>query len=270
MIYYNQNNYSNYPYPSSSNPNATIKSGGCGVVCAAMIVSNMTSVKLTPPEAAQLAIDGGARVSGGTDMHKMSKIICNKYGLRYSTSSKETDLQAHLKSGGMAIANVGGDRRGWTGVFSDSGHYIVVASYNTSTKKVTVLDPGYYSGKFNKEGRKGKVTVDGNYCYTTLDVLNYDTYNRTPNYYLYSVDKEMEVDEDMTQEQFNKMMDNYLAERAKMSPQEWSWTARQWAESNGIIKGDENGDKQYGSWCTREQMVQFLYRVSMIFKDMIK
>lgn len=73
-----------------------------------------------------------------------------------------------------------------------------------------------------------------------------------------------EEDEDMTQEQFNKMMDTYLDGISKQNPDSWSAKAREWAESIGLIKGNANGSKNYKSFCTREQMVQFLYR----FKDM--
>ena len=64
---------------------------------------------------------------------------------------------------------------------------------------------------------------------------------------------EQEDDDDMiTQEQFNQMMDNYLENLAKQKPDAWSQEHRDWAESTGLIKGDENGDKQYKSFCTRE------------------
>lgn len=73
-------------------------------------------------------------------------------------------------------------------------------------------------------------------------------------------DKKQE-EEDMTQEQFNSMMNNYLAGLAKKAPSDWSKEAREWAEQNGIIVGNTEGDKQYQSFCTREQMVSFLYRL---------
>jgi hypothetical protein len=71
-----------------------------------------------------------------------------------------------------------------------------------------------------------------------------------------------EDDDNMTQEQFNKMMDNYLAQLAKQGPSDWSKEARTWAESNGIIVGDGSGSKQYKSFCTREQMVVFMQRLA--------
>lgn len=77
-----------------------------------------------------------------------------------------------------------------------------------------------------------------------------------------SVKDSTEEDDDMiTQEQFNQMMDNYLENLAKQEPDAWSQEHRDWAESAGLIKGDENGDKQYKSFCTREQMVTFMHRL---------
>jgi hypothetical protein len=72
----------------------------------------------------------------------------------------------------------------------------------------------------------------------------------------------LQMEGEMTQEQFNKMMDTYLAQLAKKAPDGWSADARRWAERNGIIAGDGTGDKQYKSFCTREQMVTFLQRMS--------
>ena len=69
-------------------------------------------------------------------------------------------------------------------------------------------------------------------------------------------------EEEMTQDQFNNMMDNYLAQLAEQPPSDWSAEARNWAEKNGLIKGDDLGNLQYKSFCTREQMVIFLKRMS--------
>jgi hypothetical protein len=71
-------------------------------------------------------------------------------------------------------------------------------------------------------------------------------------------------DEEMTQEQFNTYMNNYLTELGQKDDKDWGseWNiAKSWAEESGIIKGDQNGNKQYQSFTTRQQMVLFLYRV---------
>lgn len=74
-----------------------------------------------------------------------------------------------------------------------------------------------------------------------------------------------EDDDMITQVQFNQMMNTYLSELAQKDDAAWGteWeAAKQWAESNGIILGDENGNKQYRAWSTRQAMVLMLYRLS--------
>ena len=67
-----------------------------------------------------------------------------------------------------------------------------------------------------------------------------------------------EDDEDMTQEQFNKMMDNYLIQLAKQEPSEWSKDCRTYCEEKGLIKGDEKGNKMYKKFVTREELASML------------
>lgn len=71
-----------------------------------------------------------------------------------------------------------------------------------------------------------------------------------------------ETEEPVTQEQFNEMMDVWLAGLAQQPPSQWSAEARTWAEERGLIFGDENGEKQYKNFCTREQLMTFLHRFS--------
>lgn len=66
---------------------------------------------------------------------------------------------------------------------------------------------------------------------------------------------------DMTQEQFNAMMDVWLRQQGQKQPASWSKTARQWAENIGLINGDGEGNMMYCAPVTREQLMQFLYRL---------
>ena len=68
-------------------------------------------------------------------------------------------------------------------------------------------------------------------------------------------------EETMTQQQFNAMMDVWLETRAEQEPGAFSAQARDWAENTGLIQGDAAGRKQYRSFCTREQLMTFLYRL---------
>lgn len=69
-------------------------------------------------------------------------------------------------------------------------------------------------------------------------------------------------DDEMTQEQFNAMMDKYIEQVSQQEPSAWSREAREWAEGRGIINGDETGRKKYKKPCTREELVQILYNQS--------
>ena len=71
-------------------------------------------------------------------------------------------------------------------------------------------------------------------------------------------------EEEMTQEQFNAMLENYLAALAQQPPAAWSAEARAWAEQAGLIAGDERGNKQYRSFLTREQFAVLMQRFAQL------
>nr|DAF15422.1 MAG TPA: N-acetylmuramoyl-L-alanine amidase [Caudoviricetes sp.] len=66
----------------------------------------------------------------------------------------------------------------------------------------------------------------------------------------------------MDQATFDKLMDNWLQRQGAAAPSEWSREARAWAEENGIINGNDKGQKMYRSFCTREQLAVILYRIA--------
>ena len=70
-----------------------------------------------------------------------------------------------------------------------------------------------------------------------------------------------EIITDFNQEKFNEMMNNWIAATAIKDPSDWSKEARDWAEEKKIILGDENGNKKYKNYLTREEMVVILERV---------
>lgn len=68
----------------------------------------------------------------------------------------------------------------------------------------------------------------------------------------------------MSYEQFLEYMAQYVKEIAEKDAANWGeeWEkAQKWAEDNGIIKGDQNGNKQYQAYTTRQAMVLMLYRL---------
>lgn len=71
-----------------------------------------------------------------------------------------------------------------------------------------------------------------------------------------------EEEEEMSYEKFKEYMNRYITELSKQPPAEWSQEARAWAEKNGYINGDENGEKKYKKFTTREEMIQVLFNMS--------
>lgn len=114
---------------------------------------------------------------------------------------------------------------------------------------------------------KGDQSLIGQIDEQNMTVHRWFAAKACPGDYLYSrhsaiadaVNKRLE-DDDMTQDQFNTMMEAYLRERGKLPPSDWSKDDRAWAEARGLVKGDENGAKQYQSFVTQEQMCTFLKR----------
>lgn len=71
--------------------------------------------------------------------------------------------------------------------------------------------------------------------------------------------KKKEEEERVTQEEFDKMMNNYLATLAEKDPGEWSEEAREFVCENGLMQGDVDGNMRWKSFLTREEMAQLLY-----------
>ncbi len=182
IIAFNQNDYSDVPYPAPGYENATIKSGGCGPTAMAVVLANM-GIDTDPVKMAQYAIDCGARVSGGTNMKTLSKNVADDFGIGYEESSDIEQLKMVVEAGGYAIVNTGGDRSGHRGIFSNGGHYIAVVG--RAGEDFMIVDPGLYNGKYNPSYRSKYVTVSGEFLYAGERALILDSENRRPRYYLY-------------------------------------------------------------------------------------
>ena len=191
MKYINQNNYPDIPYgtnakdpTSSSYLNGTIESSGCGLCCVCMAVDQLTMESLDLIEARDLAIEVKANMNVGTNMKILGPVVAEKYGLQYRTTNSEEEMTAWILNGGVAIINVGGDYEGHIGAFCNVGHYILAIAYKDGMFRI--LDPAYRPGKYDIEGRKGKIIDKKGILYTTGKVLHEDTNNRRPRYYLFN------------------------------------------------------------------------------------
>ena len=244
-MYYNQNNYASVPYPSAGNPTATVKTGGCGVCCASMIVEGLTGKTWPPEESAKYAIKAGARITGGTDMERLASCIAKDYGLSFKTTDDLSALIAHLPTG-MAVINVGGDRSGYTGLFSDGGHYITATGLNNG--KIVIYDPGYYPGKFSKAGRGGKVSIAGNEITVSPALLDKDAENRSPRYYLFKKEEDemMRIISQIASaaglsEEDTIQALSVLAKYANTTEEAWEKDGAAYLKDTGLLSAERDG-----------------------------
>ncbi len=186
--FYCQLDYACVPYLSPCGAsNGNIANNGCGICSCSMVAENLAGISLPPEECAQLGKASGGREGYGTNLFVFAPYFAQYAGLDYQIAWEPQKALRFLQDKkGMVIANVQGDRPqdGYIGVFSDSGHYIVLASAEGSTVKV--WDPMYRigSGRYDVPGRKGKVRLDGHNAYADFSVIEQDCKDRP--YFLFS------------------------------------------------------------------------------------
>ncbi len=191
MLYLNQLKYSSIPYPcNTSNPedewgrNASIKEAGCGLCSACMVVDQLSTKKLSLREARDLSTETGANWARGTDMKILAQALAFRFDLIFSATDNITKLIHHLREGGRAIVNVGGDHDGYKGVFSHDGHYMELISYKRGW--FCLLDPSQRKDKYDKGIQEGKVRVNGHFIYASEEILKKETENRSPAFYMFA------------------------------------------------------------------------------------
>lgn len=184
MKYYNQRNYPHIPYPSEAFPEESISSAGCGAVCCAMLVENLREENFPPEEAARFALEVGARDNDGTDMRILGPIIAQKYGFSYHESNDIDEVLDFLSQGkGFIIANSGGNKEDYVGIFTRGGHYILLTA--ARGRVIEVLDPSLWPEKFSIPGRKEKIFWVGDRIYCDASFIEEDCNNRDPGFYFF-------------------------------------------------------------------------------------
>ena len=177
--FYCQLDYEHVAYPNPVNGRGTIADNGCGPCSASMVAENMLGVKFPPEEAAAFGVECGGRVQFGTNFYIYAEAFAKKFGLKVRDTEDADEAKQFLaEKKGMIIANTFGDRPddGYIGVFSNSGHYIVLADLEGD--EVKVWDPMYRPGRFDIPGRAGKVRMDGTDAYADFSIIRSDCVNR--------------------------------------------------------------------------------------------
>lgn len=239
----------------------TVYSSGCGPASLCNALDALGIAKVTVKTMCAYAVSVGARVSGGTDESVLLKHAAKKYGFTYRTTSKNAELLAHLKSGGVAILHGGNSYK----LFSDSGHFVCAVAAGRNT--VTVLDSFWYDGKYKRNAiRRNYVYVeDDGIIKTSIVQCGKATADRSPSYYLISKsgkgDNKKEV-EDMTEAEVRKIIADEAEKQAKLAVSDWAKSA--WADA---VKAGLLDDDRPQAPMTRQEFAAELKKLGFVRSD---
>lgn len=189
LTYYSQadSRWADVLYSSSNNKTQTIKSSGCGPTSAAMIVSSSKGAIL-PTTMAQLFVDNGYRTKSNGTAWSCWSFVADYFDFKeFSTTSNVNKALDYLKTDKnkdgvpdyfvVASCNYG--------LFTTSGHYIVLVGYDNST--VAVYDPFSYVGKYDTASRKAAgAKLSGNTVFVSEQ--NFKKCGNSVNYWVFSND----------------------------------------------------------------------------------
>ncbi len=189
LTYYSQadSRWANKLYTSTNNKSQTMKSSACGPTSAAMVVSSSKGAIL-PTTMAQLFVDNGYRTRSNGTAWSAFPFVADYFDFNeYYTTTSDSKMLSYLKTDknkdGIAdyfvIASCG------FGLFTTSGHYVVLAADNSGT--ITVYDPYLYNGKFSTASRRAaEVTVSGNSAFVSES--SFKKYSNAKQYWIFSND----------------------------------------------------------------------------------
>lgn len=172
LTYYSQidSRWSSHPYTSCGNYSQTIGSSGCGPTCASMVVT-ATKGTITPPDMGDLFVKYGYRTSNNGTYFSAFRFVADTFDIGYEETYYLDTAVNLLRNNHYVIVSCG------NGLFTTGGHFIVLTGINGDT--LEIYDPYLYSGKFETSTRRGKVSVNGNTVYCSVDNFrNYANYSK--------------------------------------------------------------------------------------------
>lgn len=244
-VYYMQTDprWKNADY-SAPGESTTIGRAGCGPTCMAMVIATLYDPPYTPVDACAWAKAHGYKAKGQGTYYSYFRAHGLEYGLtveqlnsgslrNLSAAASEPYHQRALEAiqaGDWVIACMG------PGLWTSGGHYILW--WGREDDKCRINDPA--STRTDRtHGDLARLRREVKY------------------YWVVHLPKE---EDDMTQDQFDAMMDNWLARRAELAPSDWSKDARAWAEGKGLVQGDDKDRMGYQTLMTKEAVVELMHR----------
>ena len=189
LTYYSQadSRWASKLYTSTNNHSQTMKSSACGPTCSAMVVSSAKGAIL-PTTLARLSVDNGYRTASSGTAWAFYPFVADYFGFKeYHKTDDFNKAMTYLSQ-----KNAVGSSKYYiicscgSGLFTSSGHYIVLASLDGNT--IRVMDPYLYNGKFNTASRRNaNVEVKGTSAYVSK--ANFERYANAKSFWIFSNDK---------------------------------------------------------------------------------
>lgn len=195
MKYVNQKKYPHLRYVTRANPEdpkheigkrTTVSSAGCALCSAVMLADRLLpNSAFGLEEAIELSYKAEANLSSGTS-RKYFPAVGEELGLRFEYGSTVEELLNCLRTGGAAMVTVSEAKDEHVGLFTHGGHVMAIVGIE-SDGRLMVLDPSYLPGKYDEEGRAGKVEMKNEViALVPPEVLHEETRKRQPGaYFLY-------------------------------------------------------------------------------------
>lgn len=180
LTYYSQldSRWANKLYTSCNNSSQTIGSSGCAPTCASMIVT-ATKGAITPDTMCNLFVKYGYRSSNNGTYLSAFRAVADEFNIGYEETYNLDRAVELLRNNHYVAASCA------NGLFTTGGHLILIVGIDGDTLKI--YDPYLYSGKFETSTRRGKVTVDGNTVYCSID--NFRKYANYTRFFAYAHDE---------------------------------------------------------------------------------
>lgn len=197
MKFVNQLDYPHIHYShNTSHPekeqmtHGTFAKSGCGLASLMMVADRLLpSYKFDIRDAMQLMYDTGANRTVGSRIRYACPVFAYRFGLEFEMTNDPEAVRNCLRTGGCVIACSGGDKPGYTGIFTHGGHYIVLINEERDGR-IAILDPAFKEGKYDEEARKDKVQVlpgaaKDKIILAEMQTLVEDCSNRDPGFYMF-------------------------------------------------------------------------------------
>lgn len=124
---------------------------------------------------ARLFVQYGYRSANNGTYWSAYRQVADEFNIGYQETSDINKAIDLLRNNNYVICSVG------NGLFTTGGHYIVIVGIEENTLKI--YDPYNYSGKFNTSTRRGKVVVEGNTIYCSIE--NFKKYANYKGFFCY-------------------------------------------------------------------------------------